>query len=218
MDTQVSGYILAAQSMFPDEYIAGCIYDVLRKPDVRPKKATPPEKRRYRKRDAVQIAAGMVEDAAELLYKNQRLHDETYVEFGNRVAEKIMTSDKVQFRRTRVARTQSDLFDHMQDIKEIAQLIQYCETQGHSPRNPDACHKWGRPCEFYEHCANGEDIATSGRFAKSEYVKNLKSASHSFWHLPKPTRESTSTSGERRTVTTSISTCARMLWGSSTIM
>lgn len=137
MDTQVSIYFDGALSLgYP---IEGCIYDVVAKFKERPLLATPADKRKVTKEGK--------------LYAGQRAQDETVEEFRARLAESMAKSPESFFGRAEVTRTEDELREAERDTYEIAMSMIDDEREGRRPRNPDACFKYNRLCDFYTVCS-----------------------------------------------------------------
>ena len=155
MDTQVSVYFEGTRVLGYEP--VGCIYDVISKPLQRPLKATPPDKRKYKK--------GTTE-----LWANQREHDETMEEFRERMMAEIVSAPEAYFLRAEVVRLEAELEESRRDTYQAALLIRETAKREWSDRNPDACFLWGRPCDFYDHCAGGVSIDDETRFKRLDNV------------------------------------------------
>lgn len=138
MDAQVSHYYMGADGLGHE--VEGCLYDVLRKPQQRPLKATPEEKRKYK--------------ANGVLYANQRDRDETPEEFRVRVREDIESNPDKYFRRKDIARTDADLVEYLGDVWAEGRMMREAEIAGRAPRNPESCHRFGT-CSYWDICAFG---------------------------------------------------------------
>lgn len=149
MDPQLSTYVVGAIAL--GYAIDAIIYDVAGKPQLRPHKATPIESRKYTKEGK--------------LYAAQRAEDETLVEFTARVAEDVNLRADRYFRRREVVRLDGELQANMKDVWHDARILRESQLAGRHPRNPDACHKFGK-CEFFDICANGVDPAFSSQFRR----------------------------------------------------
>ncbi len=149
MDPQISIYHDGARSLGYEAH--ACIYDVIAKPDLRPLKATPVEKRKYR-----------VED--NKLYANQREADETPSEYRNRILKAITEKPDRYFQRAIVVRLDSELDEARRDIWATAQSIEARSTV--SARNPDACFNFHRPCDYLDVCSGAGHITDEGRFIR----------------------------------------------------
>lgn len=154
MDGQVSIYFEGARALGHD--VAGCIYDVIKKPGIRPLEATPVESRKYTKAGA--------------LYANQRAEDETPEEFRARLVVAIADAPDAYFARGDVVRLDEEMSEALWDIWQLAQQLHAAEAAERFPRNPDACQLYGRPCPFRDVCSGLASIDDTTRFRRSESV------------------------------------------------
>jgi len=118
-----------------------CLYDVLAKPKLRPYE---PSKKRP-------VA-------------------ETPGEFRARCIEVIAAEPDAYFRRGEVVRLEAEAAEALFDDWQTAVQMRTAQRLGVFPRNPDACMKWGRPCEFFDVCAGEASIDDALRFRRSEHV------------------------------------------------
>jgi hypothetical protein len=133
MDGQISAYY----SAFPG--VAGCIYDVIRRPLQKRLKATPTVTRRYTAKGA--------------LYAGQRDDDEPLDEFADRLREAIAVDPDGHYKRGVVVRLDGELVEHQHDVWQQAHLMAEMERTGYAPRNPDSCFQFGRQCDYFEVCS-----------------------------------------------------------------
>jgi hypothetical protein len=154
MDPQISLYFTGATSLGhpPD----GCLYDVIAKLDMRPYQATPEDKRKYR------------QDGA--LYANQRAVAETFAEFKTRLEAAIGEAPDAYYGRAEVARLQSELEESTKDTYETALMIRDGIRNGRHPRNPDACFRYNRVCDFYPVCSGTASLDDAHVYRKLENV------------------------------------------------
>lgn len=155
MDTQVSVYFEGVRLLGYEP--VGCIYDVVGRPDQRPLKATPEEKRKYTKKD-------------NRLYAGQRLTDETMDEFKARMAALIMEAPEQFFQRSEVVRLDHELEESRRDTYDTALMIREARNAGRAPRNPDSCWLWNRPCDFLSVCDGSASIDDETRFRRLDSV------------------------------------------------
>lgn len=141
LDTQVSTYTAGAVHM--GYRVHGCIYDVVRKPALKPLKATPVESRKYTKQG--------------LLYANQRENDETPEEYRLRLREDIAERPSRYFARGPVVRLDADAREHAFDMWQQTRILREAELSGAAPRNPDACSQFG-VCPYFGVCSGEQDI------------------------------------------------------------
>lgn len=151
LDTQVSTYIAGARAA--GYAVEDCVYDVVRKPGIRPLKATPPESRKYTKAGA--------------LYANQREQDETPEEYRLRIRADIIERPERYFARGEIVRLEHDEREHAYDTWQIARMMRDAELAGMSPRNPDACGQWGG-CPYLGVCSGEASIDNDALFRTSE--------------------------------------------------
>ena len=142
MDQQLSIYVIAARNAGYD--INTVLYDVTRRPALRPLKATPEESRKYTKAGA--------------LYSNQRDVDETPEEYAARVTAAIEANPDYYFARIEIARLDADLEDCKAEIWTQQQVIRASQRSGRWYKNPDACFE-PFPCDYLSCCAN-RDLET----------------------------------------------------------
>src|SRR5690606_24888809 len=150
IDHQVSTYYAGAAALGYE--VAGCIYDVIGKPRLRPQLATPPEKRRYTKDGR--------------LYAGQRETDETPDEYRDRILEAIERDPNAYFQRGIVARDGREMVRYRQDLQDAITLIK----SGMTTRNPTACRRYGRLCEFFDVCSGAADLTDETRFRRVETI------------------------------------------------
>jgi hypothetical protein len=162
LDSQISTYYAGAS--FEGYNVAGCIYDVVHKPGIRPLKATPIENRKYKK-DGV-------------LYANQRDTDETIEEYIARLHADITDNPDSYYQRGEVFRNNAEETSAAYDIWQIARNIRECEKSGNWPRNPDYCWKYERACDYWPVCVGECSIDDPIRYRTAdtahEELKEIK--------------------------------------------
>lgn len=148
LDPQISTYDAAMKVLGyePKE----CLYDVVRKVDKRPLKATPEESRRYTK--------------AGILDKRQRVADETPEEFRLRVREGIAESPEKYFARGPIVRLEKDEAEHAADVWQTAWFIRESRNAERFPRSPNACERFHRLCDYFDVCSGVASINDENRF------------------------------------------------------
>jgi PD-(D/E)XK nuclease superfamily len=154
MDSQVSIYYAGARSLGYD--VSGVLYDVLGKPKLRPYEETPEENRKYKKDGE--------------LYANQRLNAETTDEFEKRCMEEIASDPNRYYQRGEVVRLAEEMDTALIDVWQLGQQLREAERMNRSPRNPDACEKWGTLCSFFGVCSGMESLDNLMLFQRSDNV------------------------------------------------
>jgi hypothetical protein len=137
LDPQLSIYVIAARKLGHD--IQTVLYDVTRRPSLRPLKATPEDKRKYK--------------ADGTLYANQRAIDETPEEFAARVSAAIAEDPSKYFARIEIARLDQDLEDCAGEIWQQQQSIREAQRTNRWYKNPSSCFDFGRSCEYLPICS-----------------------------------------------------------------
>ena len=151
LDSQVSMYTVGARALGVD---GPCTYDVIRKVALRPKRATPVESRKYTKDGK--------------LYATQREHDETPDEYRVRVREHIAENPERYYSRGEIVRLEHDEAEHAADVWQTARAMRDAELAERFPRNPDACLRFGRECEYLAVCSGQASIDDDSRFRTAE--------------------------------------------------
>ena len=135
LDQQLSIYVIAARRLgYPIDTI---LYDVTRRPGLRPHKATPVEARKYTKDGR--------------LYANQRDVGETPEEFAARVGANMAERPDYYFARIEIARMEQDLEDCEAELWMQQLAIREGQRSGHWWRNPGACYGT-IPCDYLNIC------------------------------------------------------------------
>jgi hypothetical protein len=142
MDTQCSVYLAAEKAAGHD--VAGIIYDVVRKPTIRPCRATPEDVRKYKKDGT--------------LYASQREHDETPDEYRSRLVEDVAANPGDYFARGEVVRLESEQQEAAWDSWQVAKSIRESQLRDRWPRNPDSCVRYGRFCDYWPLCTHAATI------------------------------------------------------------
>jgi len=145
LDHQLSGYVVGAESL--GYSIDECLYDVIRKPSLRPFRATLETERKYKKDGA--------------LYSNQRALDETPEEFGSRLRAEIESDPARYLQRREVPRLQSQIDEYLADAWITGKILRESELADRAPHNPDECFRFGR-CPFWGVCTEHESLDGPG--------------------------------------------------------
>ncbi len=153
LDGQVSLYFDGAASLGFN--VEACLYDVLRKPALRPYLATPADQRKFKKDGT--------------LYANQRDADETPAEFQARLAEAVAEDPTRYYQRGEVTRLDLELDEARHDRWDLARQIRESQLTGRHPRNPEACCRFGT-CSFFPACTGEASLDDPTLFRKLEEV------------------------------------------------
>jgi hypothetical protein len=150
IDSQVSTYYAGARALGFE--VAGCIYDVVAKPSLRPLKAT--QNPKYTKDGR--------------LYANQREFDETPEEYEARLLAHITENPDRYYHRGTVVRLEAEEVEAAFDSWQTTRLIREAELAQRYPRNADACPRYGRMCSFFEVCTGAASLDDTSRFRRTE--------------------------------------------------
>jgi hypothetical protein len=171
MDGQVSCYFLGGASLgWP---IAGCIYDVIGKPALRPsqvpeldadgvKQVLDGSGQRVRTKDGKKWRE--TGDAAQG-YTLKTRH-ETVEEFRERVVEAIASAPDRYYQRGEVVRLEAEMGEALFDIWQLGQQIREGQLAKRHPRNPDACVRYGRTCPYFDVCTGTASLEDETRFRR----------------------------------------------------
>ena len=172
IDDQISAYYAGARSLGHD--VEGVIYDVLGKPGQKRLKATPPDKRKYKKKTGE-------------LYASQREHDETPTEFRDRILTDISEKPTEYFQRSIVVRFAEEEEQAQADRLKIISEIQGVDVTVQQPRTPESCIRYGRLCPYAEFCLghlSPYDLDPRFRRAETKH-EELSKNEHAQEHQPR---------------------------------
>ena len=148
LDTQVSQYLGSTEG------VEGMLYDVIRKPGIKPFKATPEADRKYTK--------------AGTLYAAQRERDETPEEYAVRLRADISEGPNKYYARGIIVRLPSERTEAARDTWLVAGSIRESMRLDAWPRNPGSCDAYGRTCDYWAVCAGETTIQDDTRFRTAE--------------------------------------------------
>jgi hypothetical protein len=164
IDQQISMEMLAARHAGYD--VQTVLYDVARKPAIRPKLLT--------KADKSSLVMSGKYFGETFPVDPQALPERESAEmYGARLAADMGERPEFYFARVEIARLDSDLDEFRADLWDTQRSIREAQIRGIWSRNGDACLAFGR-CAYFEICSAGrkltpEDEVPSG-FTKLTYV------------------------------------------------
>jgi len=138
LDRQIDHYLIASGA-------SGVLYDVLRKPKIRPERMTPIGKQK-RKKDGG-------------LYAGQRDADESPHEWEARL--RAAYADEEQgpwFVRREVVRLPHELERANRELDQLAHEILAAQEHRPAPRTADACKRYGRRCDYWLACTGQAEL------------------------------------------------------------
>ena len=153
LDGQASGYMVGARALGyePD----GILYDVLRKPALRPYEASAKRK------------------AAE-----------TPEEYRDRCLADIAERPDYYYQRGTVVRLEDEERDAAFDLWQTAEQIRLSRNAERWPRNVDACMQYNRACDYWSVCAGEQSIDDPLHFAPHASPLREAAADDGKTHLP----------------------------------
>lgn len=151
IDGQVSGYYCGAEALGHEA--STCLYDVIRKPTIKPYKATPEEKRKYNKDGSLSKAC--------------REFDETPDEWYERLSADIESRPDYYYARIEISRSDNDLLEYLFDMWAVSREIADAQRMNRWSRNPQACSVYGT-CEYFGVCTGEQDIDDVTLFRTAE--------------------------------------------------
>lgn len=163
IDSQISTYYIGAEAN--GIKIESCIYDVIRKPSIRPGKATPQENRKYTKDGR--------------LYAAQREVDETPMEFFARLKQDVLERPDFYYARKEVPRSENDLAEFYMDAWHTSQSMRAFQLNGRFPRFTNSCMTYYGKCPYFNVCTGMTTLDDPDQFKKIENAhQELKSLSN----------------------------------------
>lgn len=136
------------------------IYDVIHRPDIEPKRATPEAERKYTKATKTEPAR---------LYWNQRETDETPAEYSKRVVDKILADPERHYQRRTLVVLQHEAERCARDLETIALDMLMVDAETPAPRTGLATGSCAR-CDFKAQCLEGAEWDMS-RFRKRDTIR-----------------------------------------------
>jgi hypothetical protein len=190
LDTQVSLYMAGAKAS--GYAVVDCIYDVVRKPGIKPLKATAEEDRKYvepksrackecKKKapapgphaelvgevEVPCVDGRIVTDPGGRLYANMRAEDETPEEYRARLHSDIAERPDRYYARGTLVRLEEDERDSAFDTWQAARILADSEKANRAPRNPDSCSAFGG-CDYLQVCTKQANINDDRLFRTAE--------------------------------------------------
>lgn len=181
IDAQVSVYFAGAKSLGYD--VVGCIYDVIRKPTIRPKQVPLVDEdgvkivldksgARVRTKDGKKFR----ESADAALGYELQSRAETADEYRTRLRADIAENPDRYYQRGTVVRLEEEERDAAFDNWQTAELIREANRRGRHLRNTDSCMRFSRACEFFQVCTGAASLEDESRFRRTEHVHEELSA------------------------------------------
>jgi len=159
IDSQVSGYVLA--NWQSGRKLAGTVYDVIKKPGIRPKNISKADQKVLRTEGTY---CGFQVDELQ-----RGLECEDYDLYALRLVRDTFDNPEKYFQRRSVPRLDDEIVEHAAEMWDIAKAIQEASRTQRHYRNSSACMQYGTPCEYLGLCSR-HDTPNSDRWVRAERV------------------------------------------------
>lgn len=185
LDPQVSTYYAGAKSLGHE--VDGCLYDVIRKPALRPSAVAvrdadgfkvvldeqgervycrPTKKGSAKPRETADAKCGYV----------LQTRPETPEEYEARLVDEVAANPDKYYQRGEVVRLEEEEREAALDAWQLTRSMRESELAGRAPKNPDACMRYGRACPFFDVCCGTASLDDDTRFERVEHVHQELSA------------------------------------------
>jgi len=173
LDPQVSTYYAGAKALGHE--VRSCLYDVVRKPGLRPSKALPVvdedgcrvvlsvttrervrTKNGKRWRESADASAGHV----------MLTRDETPEEYEARLTDEVAAHPDRYYQRGDVVRLEGDEHEAALDRWFLVEAMAEGQRLDRYPRNPDACLRYNRMCSYFSICTGTASLDDPAYFHK----------------------------------------------------
>lgn len=175
LNSQVSTYYAGARALgvAPQR----CVYDVVKKPTIQPRQIAVVDDdgvkvvldgsgERVRTKDAKKWRET---GDAKLGYVAQT-RDETPEEYEQRLLMDIAANPDSYYQRGEVVRLESEEVEAALDMMVYAMDMLDAQGRARSPRNPDACRRYGRMCPYFEVCTGEASLDDPVKFRRLENI------------------------------------------------
>lgn len=164
IDSQVSGYVLS--NWQNGRKVEGTLYDVIRKPSIRPKKIP--------KAEAAHIVANGVYHGFQVSHEIRMAvsggqESECPHLFEARLSHECISDPLRYFQRRPIPRLDSDVLEYAGELWDVAQTIMDARRTNRHYRNSGACVQFNAPCEYLSICS-GFDSVDSDKWRKADCV------------------------------------------------
>lgn len=165
IDGQVSHYVL--QTWQSGVRLDSTLYDVIRKPQIRPKQIAAKERQqiiltgRY---------CGQSVPAESLSRLGEGAGDEDLALYELRLAAEVIADPTRYYQRRTVPRIDGELLEYAEELWTIGKEIQRAALHGLHFRNPDSCVTYGSPCEYLGICSGVETVEHNDRWERTPQI------------------------------------------------
>lgn len=164
IDSQVSGYVLA--NWQDGRKLDGTLYEVIRKPGIRPKKIPKAEQKAIASLGEYHGFRLSMAERSEIANVTDPV--ETYRLYELRLARDTLNNPEKYFQRRPVPRLDADVLEYAGELWDVAKSIIEARRENRHYRNSGACMNYNTPCEFLGLCS-GHDSPDSDRWERAEW-------------------------------------------------
>jgi hypothetical protein len=151
IDSQVSKYMLQAWQNEGDK-LDGCLYDVIRKPGIRPKKLT--------KAEISEIESGTYLGMPVEAIEAGAIDRETPDLYEIRLVREVTSDPSRYYQRRTIYRTDDEVVEYAQELWTIGKEIQRARLHDLVFRNTGACFQFSRACPYLGLCSGHDEVAS----------------------------------------------------------
>lgn len=148
IDSQISLYMWAARQC--GYAVETVVYDVIKKPGIRPKNMTAAEANLLTK-DGVYYGQSLPH------YAGRDMKRENAELYGARLLADLRDRPLHYYQRKEIARTEDDLLDFQRELWHHQKLIRESQRHNYFPRNTHACYQPYR-CDYVNICMEGRNL------------------------------------------------------------
>jgi hypothetical protein len=180
LDSQVSTYYAGARALGTEP--RRCIYDVVRKPQLRPKQVPLVDdsgykivldeqgERVYCKVEKKGVGPKPRETGDTKLGYVLQTREETPEEYEARLAEDVAAHPDEYFQRGEVVRLEAELREAEQDAWDVAQQMLEARRRGRYSRNVSSCRRGSGLCWAFDVCCGTASLEDTSRFVRVDNV------------------------------------------------
>lgn len=164
VELQVDNYVSGARALGFEP--RGWIHDVVRRPSIRPLRATALDARKYTKEKVDKNTGEVLEPSR--LYAGQRAEDESPEEFLLRLSEAIASGPDSYYARFPVVRLADEEREAAFDMWQVGVQIRESRRAEAWPRNDASCFAYGRACAYLPVCSGQASLDDGTRYRRAE--------------------------------------------------
>lgn len=162
IDSQVSAYVLA--NWQDGRKLDGTVYDVIKKPGIRPKQLTNAECKEI-VQGGTYLGYQLSEELRCSVVTSKQV--EPLELYSIRLTDDTLNNPQKYFCRRVIPRMDSEIVEYAKEVWEVGQSIMHARSRDAHYRNSEACVTYGAPCQFLGICS-GHDTPESENWRASK--------------------------------------------------